>query len=119
MNLFFWWYSNLYIGRADRRDYWIAIIAAFVVKVLFFYFWSNFNVIAALIILPFWGILTITATSVMVKRLHDTNRSGWYILLLLLPPIAIIYFAIVCGFLKGDEGSNKYGDPPTTKIREI
>ncbi len=46
---------------------------------------------------------------VSVKRFHDTNRSGWHILLGLIS--AGIYLLIVCGFFKGTDGENKYGDP--------
>lgn len=48
-------------------------------------------------------------TVVTIKRLHDTNRSGWYLLLGLITQG--IYILIVCGFFKGTDGDNTYGEP--------
>ena len=50
----------------------------------------------------------ITAT---VKRLHDTDRSGWWALMGFVPVIGWIYFIVVCGFFKGTVGENRYGSP--------
>ena len=46
-----------------------------------------------------------------MKRLHDTNRSGVHLFLILVPFFGALYLIIVCGFLKGMEGENKYGMP--------
>ncbi|OGU73840.1 MAG: hypothetical protein A3H45_00205 [Ignavibacteria bacterium RIFCSPLOWO2_02_FULL_55_14] len=53
--------------------------------------------------------------ALMVKRLHDRNRSGWFLLTLLIP-VADVYFAVrivvdVC-FLRGTAGPNGFGDEP-------
>ena len=48
---------------------------------------------------------------VTVRRLHDTGRSGWWILLYLVPFIGwlvLLYFMV----LEGDEGSHLYGPSP-------
>jgi uncharacterized membrane protein YhaH (DUF805 family) len=50
----------------------------------------------------------ITAT---VKRLHDTDRSGWWVLITFIPVIGFFYLIIVCGFFKGTVGENRYGSP--------
>ena len=45
------------------------------------------------------------------RRLHDTNKSGWFQLLWFIPILgwlAMIYFLIV----QGDAGDNQYGPPP-------
>ena len=56
------------------------------------------------------GVLLIYPSIVVsVKRLHDTNRSGWHVLLGLIS--MGIYILIVCGFFKGTDGENPYGDP--------
>ena len=68
------------------------------------------------------GKLFFAGIAVTVKRLHDTNRSGWCILIGLALGIAgvvhtllsipgFIYFVVVCGCLKGTNGDNKYGSP--------
>lgn len=48
---------------------------------------------------------------VSIKRFHDTNRSEWYVLVWLVPVYGWFYVPIVCGFFKGTDGENKYGDP--------
>ena len=56
-------------------------------------------------------LMIIVNIAIIVKRLHDTDRSGVYILIAL-TIIGSIYLLIVCGFLKGTYGENSYGPPP-------
>lgn len=50
---------------------------------------------------------------VLLRRLHDTDRSAWWLLLYLIPligPIVMLVFLV----LKGTEGENQYGADPIT-----
>jgi hypothetical protein len=49
--------------------------------------------------------------AVTVRRLHDTGRSGWWILINLIPVIGNIW-VLVLTLLKGRQGSNRYGLAP-------
>ena len=49
--------------------------------------------------------------SATIKRFHDTNRSGGNILWAIFPFFGALYILIICGFFKGIEGDNKYGEP--------
>jgi uncharacterized membrane protein YhaH (DUF805 family) len=49
-----------------------------------------------------------------VKRWHDLGRSGWWQLVSLIP-FGGIYVLIMCGFIRGDDGPNKYGPDPLEK----
>jgi len=70
--------------------------------------------------LALWGfylifvlLALIPSTAVLVRRLHDTDRSGWYILLTLVPmtgSIVLIIFAL----FRGDREPNRYGMPPAS-----
>ncbi len=49
--------------------------------------------------------------AVSVRRLHDTNRTGWWLLILLLPLIGmIVMFVFLC--LDGTVGPNRFGADP-------
>jgi uncharacterized membrane protein len=45
--------------------------------------------------------------------LHDTGRSGWWALIGLVPLAGLIVLIIFCA-AEGDQGSNAYGEPPST-----
>ena len=64
---------------------------------------------------PISGILAIIAIypsiAVSVKRCHDRDRSGWFLLLGLIP-LVNIWVLVELGFLKGTTGENKYGSDP-------
>lgn len=81
-------------GRASRLEYW------------------NFVIISLWVIATSWGlgvfIVVIPLLAVSVRRFHDINRSGWWILV----PWISIFFQ----FKKSDVGNNDYGTPSKIKL---
>ena len=65
---------------------------------------------------PFAGlfglVLAWTHLAVFVKRWHDRDKSGWWVLINLIPVIGWFWTLIECGFLDGTPGPNKYGPSP-------
>lgn len=47
-----------------------------------------------------------------VKRYHDRDRKGWWLLIVLIPVIGSLWLFVVLGFLKGTEGANRFGPDP-------
>lgn len=109
-------------GRINRRVYWTYQVSLGVLP---------FTPIVVLILIPVpkSDALAITAAAihyalillsiypalaVTTKRFHDTNRSGWRVLIGLIPG-GIIYLIVVCGFFKGTDGDNDYGPPTPAK----
>ncbi len=96
-------------GRAGRKEYWTFIIFNFVVTVIL-------SIIGALIKIPWLHMIYTLAIllpvfSVLVRRLHDINKSGWWILIFFIPLIGsliLLYY-----MLKDSQaGSNQYGPNP-------
>jgi uncharacterized membrane protein YhaH (DUF805 family) len=50
--------------------------------------------------------------AVMVKRCHDRGKSGWWVLLALIPLVGFIWMIIDLGALEGDPGDNAWGPNP-------
>ena len=111
-------------GRINRSTYWkysigagmflliLALISGGLIE-LSKLLESQGLVVLALISVLIFGMCYLlgiyVGLAVGTKRLHDTNRSGWLLLLQFVPVIGIIYLLVVCGFLKGTDGDNKYG----------
>ena len=74
---------------------------------------SLFSYISGLISLA----LLIPGIAVAVRRLHDTNKSGWFLLLALIPfvNLYLIYLLII----EGDKGPNQYGPDPKAEENGI
>ena len=53
------------------------------------------------------GLFTLSAT---VRRLHDTNKSGWFVLLSIIPFLGLIVLVML--LFPSDKGKNKYGKNP-------
>ena len=69
---------------------------------------------AALILvsLAYLVVVTWSYLAVHVKRWHDRNKSGWWVLIGFIPIIGFVWTMIECGFLKGTEGENRFGPDP-------
>jgi len=90
-------------GRARRREFWIFFLACFIA-----------GCVANLVPLIRWVFplaIFLPSFTVGVRRLHDTNRSGWTLLLSLIP-IAGLIILIVFWVKEGTAGENKYGPDP-------
>ena len=97
-------------GRARRKEYWLYTLLYIIVM-----FGAGFAgaVSGGGGILPLlvWLVLLIPGIAVIVRRLHDIDKSGWWSLLLLIPligPIVIIVF--MC--MDGTSGDNRFGADP-------
>jgi len=56
-------------------------------------------------------VVIIPVLAVVIRRLHDVGKSGWFLLIILIPIIGIIWLLILlCG--EGIKGENKYGLNP-------
>lgn len=104
-----------FTGRAPRSEYWfwalffliICIVTSILDAAIFP--WSSFgegpvSLIASLgLILP--------NISVGVRRLHDIDRSGWWLPIILIPLVGIIVF-LVWACTRGTLGPNRFGPDP-------
>ena len=55
--------------------------------------------------------------SVGVRRLHDTDRSGWWLLLGIIPLVGLVLLVFFC--LNGTTGENRFGPDPKADANEI
>ena len=97
-------------GRASRSEFWyFALFTALVNVVLSMVAGVLGNlggVLAGLVMLG----LFLPGLAVLVRRLHDVDRSGWWYFLLLVPLVGFIVLLIwFCK--KGTEGANRFGEP--------
>ena len=94
----------VFSGRANKAEYWWLFLIFSVVPFLS-------NAILPILGTIVWLALIIPSLSVLVRRLHDTGKSGWYTLIALIPLAGPIILLIQ--LLKpSDEGDNEYGPNP-------
>ena len=55
-------------------------------------------------------ITFLSGLAVGVRRLHDVNKSGWWLLIMAIPFIGFVTI-VMFWLLKGNETRNRYGDP--------
>ena len=101
--------------RSSRSEFWwftlfmmiVSIIASIIDVTLFNTSWGDTGILNGL-----WSLATIIPSiSIGVRRLHDIDRSGWWVLL---------WFVILIGWIvlivwhckKGTDGINRFGDDP-------
>jgi uncharacterized membrane protein YhaH (DUF805 family) len=105
----------VFSGRARRKEYWMfflfniifAAIASILDGIIGTRGESGIGVIHAIYSL----FVLIPGLAVTVRRLHDTDRSGWWIFIVLIPVICAIWLLVLM-IIDGTPGGNKYGPNP-------
>jgi len=103
-------------GRARRKEYWYFFLFNLIISIALMVIdgmTGTFSPEAGMGLLGgiYMLALLIPGIAVMVRRLHDTNRSGWWFWIVLIPLIGVIVLSV---FLVSDSKSeeNKYGVNP-------
>ncbi len=123
-----WWLTCMkkyvvFSGRARRKEYWmfylfsmIFLIVAIVLDELLGTFVedSRYGVISSLLALA----LILPNLAVMVRRLHDVGKSGWLLLIIIIPVIGNICIFILL-VTNSDPGDNQYGPNPKMEKAQI
>lgn len=118
-------------GRATRKEYWTYALTLGV-------FFLLLHILASIFISAFWAMdsygfasgiaiffdiihlllslaTIVPSIAVAVRRLHDIGRSGWYLLLMLIPIVGpIILLVFFCTDSKPD---NQFGPNPKTSLQ--
>jgi uncharacterized membrane protein YhaH (DUF805 family) len=104
-----------FTGRARRSEYWWFALFGFIVQVVVGAIDRGMGsqILGALISLA----LLAPSLAVAVRRLHDTSRSGWWLLLVLLPIIGWIVLLVF--YLQDSAGPNAYGPSPKASSAEF
>ena len=104
-------------GRSSRSEYWWAtffvILTSIFTNILTLFLGLSGSIVAIIVLLLiviFSLFLTIASLALVVRRLHDTNKSGWCYLITftIIGVLPLLYW--YCK--KGDEGENRFGSNP-------
>ncbi len=103
-------------GRARRKEYWYFILLSSIISTVLTIVDSvtgTFNSASEVGLLGGIYLLAtlVPSLAVTVRRLHDTNRSGWWILLGLVPVVGVIILIVFLA-LDGSPQDNDYGTNP-------
>lgn len=86
-------------GRASRSEYWWWTLVTGIIGIIPILGW----IYAVIALVP--------SLALIVRRLHDTGRSGWWFFIILVPFIGALCLLIFY-LLPSQEGDNKYGPMP-------
>jgi len=103
-------------GRASRKEFWMFFLINFIIVLLIGMIEGaitgqpkqNSTLLTIYSLLLFFPYLAAT-----VRRLHDTDKSAWWLLLCFLPIIGAIILLIFL-ITKGTPGPNRFGPDPLT-----
>jgi uncharacterized membrane protein YhaH (DUF805 family) len=107
-------------GRSQRAEYWYFVLFNFIISFVLGFVDGLAGTIISETGLGILGILyglfiLIPSISVGVRRLHDTGRSGWWLLIGLIPIIGAIVLIIF--FIQDSQSeTNTYGPNPKMSV---
>jgi uncharacterized membrane protein YhaH (DUF805 family) len=115
-----WWQYADFSGRARRKEYWmfqLFNILIVVAAVMFVALPSSvtYSVAVVIVFATLTGLyclaIFIPGLAVLVRRLHDTGKSGWWMFISLVPLAGSLWLLVLL-LSEGERGSNEYGPNP-------
>jgi uncharacterized membrane protein YhaH (DUF805 family) len=102
-------------GRINRQPYWIGTIIIIVIDAIISAILGH-GFLGQLLFFLISLVLIYAGINIGIKRFHDRDKSGWWVLIAFVPVIGLIWYIIECGFLPGTPGPNRYGPDPLAKF---
>lgn len=101
-------------GRSRRKEYWIFVLISSLVLIFLSLIdemtgWKVWD--EGVLSLIYSLAVLVPSLAVLVRRLHDTDRSGWWVLIALIPLIGAITL-LVFTVIEGSKGENRFGPDP-------
>ncbi len=97
-------------GRARRKEYWMFALFYILIYLGLMLVESLVGSPGILVLIFSLGLL-VPSVGVTIRRLHDTSRSGWWVLIAFVPLVGgIVLLVFMC--LDSTPGSNAYGPNP-------
>ena len=92
-------------GREGRKVFWLFTLNMVIINLILGLVFSSADILSSLISLA----VLLPSLGLSVRRLHDINFSGWWVLLGLIPVVGVIAL-IVFACIPGTDGENRYGN---------
>jgi uncharacterized membrane protein YhaH (DUF805 family) len=117
-------------GSTNRAKFWLVALAIVVIEIILLAIFgasaamsadpqqalADIGPVTAIVLLIFALAAIWISIAVGIKRFHDRNKSGVWILIIFVPLIGHLWYLIECGFLRGTPGPNDYGPDPLAAL---
>jgi len=121
---------NDFRSRSSRSEYWwatlfvtlasfpVGFIIGYVIAILFLtagFSETTMEIVVGIVMLPIQIFIIIASTCLVIRRLHDVDKSGWWYLIIFtiigIIPLLIWYCS------KGTNGDNRFGKDPLEQLQ--
>jgi uncharacterized membrane protein YhaH (DUF805 family) len=122
------WYTDVLLkkyaqfsGRARRKEFWMFVLISTIISIILSFIdrliGTGYSNGSGGLLQSIYSLAVLLPTiAVGVRRMHDTGRSGWWVLINLIPCIGWIWY-IVLAAQEGVAGDNQYGPDPKAAER--
>lgn len=115
MNIFSYYFNAItknyatFTGRARRKEYFSFLCINLLIIFIFATIDAGNNQNT---LVPLWRLITLLpAIGVTIRRMHDVDKSGWFMLI----PI----YNLILVFTPGTKGSNRFGPDPIKEAERL
>ncbi len=97
-------------GRAGRAEFWWFVLANLLVYIALAIL-TQVSAIFWVLYAVYWLATLVPTIAVAIRRLHDTDKTGWLLLIAFVPFVGGIILLVFCA-MEGTAGPNQYGPGP-------
>jgi len=106
----------VFSGRARRKEYWMFVLLNAIIGIIVMlldnaigigFSGTNYGPISMIYSLA----LFLPSLAVTIRRLHDLDKSGFWVLIELIPVVGAIWLFVMLCF-RGTDGENRFGPDP-------
>jgi uncharacterized membrane protein YhaH (DUF805 family) len=111
-----------FTGRSRRKEFWMFTLLNFIVTIVLYGLiimgmdfqtgqMGALSMLGGGLLLSYGLAVLVPSIAVHVRRFHDQDKSGWFVLLMFIPGIGgLIVIVFMC--LEGTRGPNRFGEDP-------